>query len=87
MEINAKRIQLDVPVYVLGTGAYPNWFNQAVNDNKIQVFEHKDCMRYRIAIKGGGFYVGHDGDYLVNDPISGIKPLTKTEFEKEYERC
>lgn len=82
-----RRIPHEVSVFILGRGVNPAWFKTAVDSGKIQIFERNGTVLYRVADtgKGGGFYVGHDGDYLVNDPISGMRPLTKDEFEKEYE--
>lgn len=84
-----RRIPHEVQAIVLGSGAEPAWFKTAVESGKVQAFERGGVVRYRVTVQAisGGFCIGHDGDYLVNDPISGIRPLTKEEFEKEYERC
>ena len=81
-----RRIPHRVRAFVLGEEE-PDWFSSLVQNGVVRVFTSKKSVIYRINSGPDRFYVGHNGDYLVYDPLSGIRSLSKEEFEKEYERC
>ena len=82
MKVRAKQDQLDAFKYLDGSEYYPDWFQSAVEHERILFVDNGEL---HVLTDGGGCVAAKKGDYVMKYFGGGLGVVSEKDFWDNYE--